>query len=63
MERAEEGMSVSIVVDRATAPPRETVKERHKGKHARGYDKNLATTMRRRQSRDPDTGQQALFGP
>ncbi|MDT0550116.1 MULTISPECIES: hypothetical protein [Streptomyces] len=63
MERAEEGMSVSIVVDRATAPPRETVKERHKRNHARGYDKNLAARMRRRQSRDPGTGQQSLFGP
>ncbi|MFJ9930938.1 hypothetical protein ACIRU5_33535 [Streptomyces misionensis] len=63
IQRAEEGMSVSIVVDRATAPPRETVKERHKRNHARGYDKNLATRMRRRQSRDPGTGQQSLFGP
>ncbi len=53
MERAEEGMSVSIVVDRATAPPRETVKERHRRNHTRGYDKALAIRMRRRQSRDP----------
>ncbi|GAA2141528.1 hypothetical protein [Actinomadura napierensis] len=62
MERADEGMSVSVVVDRATAPPRETVRERHKRNHARGYDKSLATRMRRRQSRDPGTGQEPLFG-
>ncbi|MFB4308630.1 hypothetical protein [Actinomadura sp. GTD37] len=61
-ERADEGMSVSIVVDRATAPPRETVRERHKRNHARGYDKNLATRMRRRQFREPGAGQQPLFG-
>lgn len=62
LERAEEGMSVAIVVDRASAPPRETVKERHKRNHARGYDKALATKMRQRQSRDPGAGQQPLFG-
>ncbi len=43
LERAEEGMSVSIVVDRATAPPRETVKERHRRNHTRGYDKAEAS--------------------
>jgi hypothetical protein len=63
MERAEEGMSVAVVVDRAMAPPRETVKERHKRNHARGYDKALANKMRHRQSRTPGTGQQQLFGP
>lgn len=63
MQRAEEGMSVAIVVDRATAPPRETVKERHRRNHARGYDKTLATRMRNSNSRNPGTGQQSLFGP
>ncbi|WP_073743017.1 hypothetical protein [Streptomyces sp. CB02115] len=62
MERAEEGMSVSIVVDRATAPTSEVVKERHKRNHTRGYDKTLAKKVRRRQSRDPGPGQQSIFG-
>ncbi|MGW0672114.1 hypothetical protein [Streptomyces sp. NPDC002746] len=61
-ERAEEGMSVSIVVDRATAPTREVVKERHKRNHSRGYDKALAKKARRSQSRGPGPGQQPLFG-
>ncbi|MEU1129878.1 hypothetical protein ABZ383_08430 [Streptomyces sp. NPDC005900] len=61
-ERAEEGMSVSLVVDRATAPTREVVKERHKRNHTRGYDKTLAKKVRRNQSRNPGPGQQSLFG-
>ncbi|GAA2137690.1 hypothetical protein GCM10009802_46940 [Streptomyces synnematoformans] len=46
----------------ATAPPRETVKERHRRNHTRGYDKTLAKRMRRRCAGDPGTGQQPLFG-
>ncbi len=63
LERAGEGMSVSIVVDRAAAPPRETVKERHRRNHIRGYDKTIATKMKGSQSRRPGFGQQSLFGP
>ncbi|MQS06631.1 hypothetical protein [Streptomyces alkaliphilus] len=62
MERAEEGMSVAIVVDRASAPPHETVKERHKRNHARGYDKKLATKIRQRRSQNVSAGQEPLFG-
>nr|WP_168511971.1 hypothetical protein [Streptomyces sp. S1D4-11]QIY98784.1 hypothetical protein HEP87_38495 [Streptomyces sp. S1D4-11] len=62
LRRAEEGMAVSLVVERATASPRETVKERHKRNHARGYDKNLAKNARRTQSREPGDGQEPLFG-
>ncbi|MGW7451985.1 hypothetical protein [Streptomyces sp. NPDC054787] len=61
-DRAEEGMSVSIVVDRATAPTSEVVKERHKRNHTQGYDKALAARVHRKASRGPGPGQDSLFG-
>lgn len=60
VERAEEEMSVVIAVERATASPRETVKERRKRNHARGYDKALATRLRKRRPEPPMPGQQAF---